>query len=127
MKRYTEEDVSNALQAIIDGCSTRKASRDWNIPATTLRGRLKGATTIREAKAPYQRLSQAQEQHLARWIIEQGALGFAPSHSQVLDFARRILLAQGDDIPLGRHWIEGFKQRSLYYDPPRQANRSQPH
>ncbi|RXG50412.1 hypothetical protein VDGE_30607 [Verticillium dahliae] len=76
MKRYTEEDVSNALQAIIDGCSTRKASRDWNIPATTLRGRLKGATTIREAKAPYQRLSQAQEQHLARWIIEQGALGW---------------------------------------------------
>jgi hypothetical protein len=60
----------------------------------------------------HQRLSSAQEKHLAAWILVQDALGVAPTHQQVKEFARRILEASGDTRPVGKHWISAFLARN---------------
>jgi hypothetical protein len=43
MKRsYTEYDVMQALDAIANGDSERRASLEWGVPRSTLKDRLKG-------------------------------------------------------------------------------------
>jgi hypothetical protein len=53
-----------------------------------------------------------QEEHLTRWILTQGGLGYAPTHAQIKHFAARILAIGGDTQPLGQHWIQHFLARN---------------
>ncbi|CCF43672.1 hypothetical protein CH063_13308 [Colletotrichum higginsianum] len=66
MSAYTEYEVNQALEAVANGQSLRKASIEWG-----------------------------QEAKLAEWIRIQHALGVAPTHLQVKLFAERILNAMG--------------------------------
>ncbi|KXH30964.1 hypothetical protein CSAL01_09169 [Colletotrichum salicis] len=100
MPNYTEIHVKNAENDVLQGKSIRKAAADWGIPYATLSRRLKGATTVRKSKEDFQRLSKSQEKSLAQWAIIQGSLGFAPSHTQVREFASRIVRKGGDQRPL---------------------------
>lgn len=112
MPEYTESAIFSALEDIDKGISLRKAAQRWGIPRSTLHNRLNGIVTRNEANEHNQRLSKQQESHLVNWIISQGALGFAPTHQQVREFAARIVKAGGDDQPLGKSWIEGFLRRN---------------
>jgi hypothetical protein len=51
-----------------------------------------------------QQLSPKQEEHLTRWILQQEALNYAPTHAQVRAIATSILKQVGDDRPLGKKW-----------------------
>jgi predicted transcriptional regulator len=69
MPRYTESDLQNALDALQAGSSLRKASKDWNIPLSTLYDRVNGSTSRRDANQHNQRLSETQETSLASWVL----------------------------------------------------------
>lgn len=111
MKPYTEEDVEQAIEAIVNGQSLRKASLEWGVPRTTLSDRLTGTKPWKQAFSGLQKLSPSQEDHLAQWVLTQDALGLPPSHLQVKQFAERILQAKGDSRPLGKRWIRSFLAR----------------
>ncbi|CCF44775.1 transposase [Colletotrichum higginsianum] len=83
MSAYTEYEVNQALEAVANGQSLRKASIEWG-----------------------------QEAKLAEWIRIQHALGVAPTHLQVKLFAERILHAMGDTEPIGKGWITAFLNRN---------------
>lgn len=112
MPSYSEEDILAAIQDIESGISQRVASQRWRIPRSTLRHRCKGGLNINEASECRQRLSKEQESHLAQWISVQNALGLPPTHQQIKEFAERVVKAGGDNIPLGKGWIEGFLRRN---------------
>lgn len=112
MVEYTESSILSAIQDVENGTSQRKASQRWGIPRSTLQARLTGHVTRSEANEHRQRLSKEQEHHLVGWILSSGALGFAPTHDQVKEFATRVLRAGGDDQPLGKRWMEGFMRRN---------------
>jgi hypothetical protein len=80
----------------------RKAAKEWGIPPTTLHRRANGSTSRRDANQHNQRLSETQETSLASWSLAQGELWLAPTQKQIKDFARRILIASGDQQPLGK-------------------------
>ncbi|TVY12485.1 hypothetical protein LARI1_G009560 [Lachnellula arida] len=90
--QYTELDIIDALNAVANGQSMRKACLDWGIPPGTLRNRING--------------------HEPRWILTQEALGLSPTHTQIKDFAQRLLVIRGDTITLGKRWIYGFLKRN---------------
>jgi len=108
MATYTENDVQNALADLCNGSALRTVSAHHGVPRTTLRGRLNGAQSCRDAHDDEQRLSTVQEEHLERWILRQEALGYAPTHAQVRAIASGILKQGGDDKPLGKKWIQHF-------------------
>ncbi|KZL64103.1 transposase, partial [Colletotrichum tofieldiae] len=112
MSAYTEYEVNQALEAVANGQSLRKASIEWGVPRSTLRSRIKGCQPRPLAFADLQRLSIGQEAKLAEWIRIQHALGVAPTHLQVKLFAERILQAMGDTEPIGRGWISAFLKRN---------------
>ncbi|KAM4054941.1 DDE superfamily endonuclease [Hirsutella rhossiliensis] len=55
---------------------------------------------------------QTQEKQLTEWILIQDALGLPPTHSQIRQFAQRMLAVKGDHTPLGKHWMQAFLRRN---------------
>jgi len=45
-------------------------------------------------------------------FLAQAALGLPPLHSQITEFATRIIRNGENTRPLGKHWIDGFLQRN---------------
>ncbi|KAJ3497355.1 hypothetical protein NLG97_g1973 [Lecanicillium saksenae] len=91
--------------------SGRQAAKKWEVPQSTLQGRLNGTTTRKEAFEQYQRLSDAQERHLCGWILIQDAASNPPTHNQVRRMAARVLENNSDLEPLGKNWLDGFLAR----------------
>lgn len=110
--RYTEESLSKAIAEVRAGRSVLSASKSYNIPRSTLRGRLNGVWPRAQAYDRLQALSGREESYLAQWAIAQGRLGLAPSHTMLRTFATRILARRGSTAPLGRHKIIKFLRRN---------------
>ena len=88
MKRsYTEYNVIQALDAIANNVSIRRASLDWGVPRATLQNRLYGHESHQEAAIPLQKLSPVQEKCLTDWVLVQESLGLGPIYTQIKDFA----------------------------------------
>ncbi|KAM9874670.1 transposase [Verticillium dahliae] len=112
MPRYTEDEINQALDAISNGQSIKQAASEWGIPRTTLNSRLQGTQPRNIAFASQQKLSPTQEKHLVDWIRIQAALGLPPTHSQVREFAERILGLRGGPQTIGKNWFQGFLRRN---------------
>ncbi|KAJ6436498.1 endo-beta-1,3-glucanase [Purpureocillium lavendulum] len=110
--QYTEYDISQALEAVAKGKSVRKASAAWGVLRIPLFNRLHGHECRKDAFFPLQRLSQTQENQLTEWVLLQDALGLPPTHSQIKQFAQRMLAVKGDHVPLGKHWMQAFLRRN---------------
>ncbi|OAQ60824.1 mutator-like element [Purpureocillium lilacinum] len=97
-----------------DDCSVsvELASRQWGVPRATLYDRTHGRECRKDAFSPLQRLSQTQEIQITEWILIQDALGLPPTHSQIKQFAQRMLAVKGDHVPLGKHWMQAFLRRN---------------
>jgi 4-hydroxybenzoate polyprenyltransferase len=112
MARYTEEDVQNALADLESGVALATAATRHGVPRTTLRRRFNGAQPHRHAHEGAQRLTPVQEEHLVKWILQQEALGYAPTHAQVRAIATAVLKREGDHKNLGKKWTTHFVQRN---------------
>ena len=111
MALYTEADIANALADIANGVPVATAGSRHGIPRTTLRDRISGSQHHNTTHTNMQRLSPEQEEHLARQILRQEALNYAPTHAQVRAIATGILKLAGDNRPLGKKWTNHLIQR----------------
>ena len=112
MKPYTEYNLSQAIKAVENGTSIRRAALDWGIPRITLHDRLKGSQSHKDAAAGQQSLSKVQEGHLAQWILTQATLGLPPTHAELKVFAQRVLTVKGDSRLLGKRWVQAFLKKN---------------
>lgn len=111
-KAYSEDDVNQALTAIGNGQSLRKAAMESGIPRSTLHHRLHGTQPWVTAFSDLQKLSTTQEDYLAHWIRIQAALGLPLTHQQLREPAGRVLQAKGDTQTLGKNWAQAFLKRN---------------
>ncbi|KAF7905173.1 uncharacterized protein EAF01_005694 [Botrytis porri] len=109
--RYTEEDIAEALRAITNGASIRRASLDYGVPRITLHDRIYGGVSHQKGAQILQKLSPIQENRLAEWILVQEALGTSPTHRQIREMAEHLLIVRGEDPSLGKKWIHSFFRR----------------
>ena len=100
--KYTQYDFDQALQAVANGQSVRKAAIDWAVPRSTLQARINGRDTHRVAAQSQMRLSLVQEEHLVGWILTQETVGIPLSHVQIYEIASQVLATKGDTNPLGK-------------------------
>ena len=112
MPSYTEDHITQALEAITQGQSIKKAALEWGVPRSTLQNRMRGTQSRDVAFSDQQRLSPTDENHLANWVRVQADLGLPPTHQQLKDFAKRILEVHGDVEPLGKNWVQSFIKRN---------------
>jgi 4-hydroxybenzoate polyprenyltransferase len=109
---YPQSVLSQALLAVANGQSVKKASADWGIPRSTLRSRLKGSETHQISTQGLQRLTTDEENNLVGWVLTQEAIGNPPTHAQIRLFAQRIIQQHGDESPIGKRWFQGFLRRN---------------
>ncbi|KAL2128698.1 hypothetical protein VTI74DRAFT_8819 [Chaetomium olivicolor] len=113
MPSYSEEDLQDALNRLHQKRgSIRRVARDFGIPASTLRARIKGSRPRKEAFETHQLISRAQDDKLTQWILTQVALTLPPTPAQIREFVARILEAQGDPRSVGKGWIRRFLRRN---------------
>jgi len=103
-----EYAIRQALQAINDGMSERKACDEFNVSRGTIQGRRAGASTSCESHTFMQHLTTDQEDCLVSWILEQEEQGFAPSHSRVRERAEKIIESGGRRLLIGKSWVSQF-------------------
>jgi len=108
---YTEDDVREALEAVANGQSIRKASLTWGVPRMTLQDRLYGKESRSQAFINLQKLPPIQESRLVDWILFQGIAGHPLTYAQIRDLIQRILAIAGETTILGKKWMYGFLKR----------------
>jgi hypothetical protein len=87
--------MRKACDDMSKGHGIRKTSKKYNIPYTTLRGRIRGRLLKQVAHQDKQRLSMVQEDDLANWVLFQASVGEAPTHAQIRELAQRIAFESG--------------------------------
>ena len=83
--------------------SVRKAAEFYSVPRSTLQRRVNGTPTRQIARAEQQILSPVQEDMLAQWCLNLGALAQAPNHAQIREMASLILRVNGYTEALGKN------------------------
>jgi hypothetical protein len=119
MPSYTEEDVTNASNALVNGeiKSIRRAALVYQIPFSTLRYRLQNRKTKLESHVSQQLLTPIEESTLENWIYRAAKLGTPITLQLVKILASEIQLersSKNDETelsPISDRWIDRFRTR----------------
>ncbi|RYP62975.1 hypothetical protein DL771_009502 [Monosporascus sp. 5C6A] len=103
--------AAQAIDEVERGRSLRSASKGYQVDRRYITRRIEGVPTREEVNEAQQKLSRAQEEGLAHWVIVQGHLGYAPPHSRFRLYAQRILINNGNPERLGKGWVARFLRR----------------
>ena len=96
--------------------SIREASKLYNVPFETLRRRVNGSVNSGCKPGPATVLTEAEEEHLASYLIQMADMGFGLSREIVMCLAFKIVDATQRKHPFkdqkaGRAWFDGFCRR----------------
>jgi len=79
--------------------SIRAVAKLYEIPRSTLQTRAYSVVSIAKRRNPNQKLTQLEEDSLAKWIISIDTRGAAPRPSTMRDMANILLAARGESPP----------------------------
>ena len=91
----------------------REAARQYNVPESTLRTRLRGTTNRAETRANNHKLTKTEEESLIQWILSMDQRGGAPRPTTVREMANLLLKAR-ETTPVqtvGEKWVYNFIKR----------------
>src|SRR5947207_12054407 len=70
--------------------SAEAAAKHFNVPASTLRHRVKGRVSRQESRTGLQKLTPSQEEELVRWITQLTIIGYSPQYGLAREMAEAI-------------------------------------
>jgi hypothetical protein len=116
---YTEEDVTNALNALVNGeyQSIRKAAIAFQIPYSTLQKRRKNQKSYSESHVSQQLLTPIEETTLENWIYRAAKLGAPITLQLVKILASEIQTKRSSNYdenklsPISDRWVDRFRTR----------------
>lgn len=100
-----------AIDEVANGRSILAASKAHQVERTYVRRRIEGIRTKQEESQRRQKVSDQMETSLAKWIVIQGNLGYAPPHARFRNFAQRLLINTGSSQVLGKKGVKRFLKR----------------
>src|SRR5689334_8450090 len=108
-----ERRIILALQAIEEGqfSSVRLAALTFEVSYRTLYYRRAGRPFRPDCPPNGKNLTLIEEQAIIRYILELGDRGFPPTKPLVREMAD-ALLADRDQKPVGKNWVDRFIKRS---------------
>lgn len=87
-----------------------RAAKIYNIPYSTLTGRMNGRTNLLERRPANHKLTKLEEEVISQYILDLDSRGFAPRLAGVEDMAN-YLLATRRGKRVGKLWAHRFVQR----------------
>ncbi|VDI22166.1 Hypothetical predicted protein [Mytilus galloprovincialis] len=116
-RNYALEDIKNAVQMVENkAMSIRSASRQYNVPKTTIIDKLNGRSSLQARSGPSPVLFDSEEEMLVHWVIDMAKIGYGQTRQQLLYTVKTILDHDGrktpfkDNLP-GKDWLYAFMKR----------------
>lgn len=115
-RKYSNEDVVNALKEVDHGATIAASARKFGIPRSTLSEKRSGKHPIDCRMGPDTVLTQDEENLLEEWIFHVSDAGFPVTKHQLLDSVQRILNKSKRKTVFtnnrpGRKWYAAFRKR----------------
>jgi hypothetical protein len=119
MPSYTKEDVTNALNSLVNGGykSIHRAALVFQIPYSTLRNRVQKPKSRKESHVSQQTLTPIKESTLESWIYRAAKLGTPVTRQLVKILASEIQSEkssnnnENESRPISDRWIDRFRTR----------------
>lgn len=116
IKKFSEEDVAKALEAIQNGMSERKAAETFNVHRSTIQFRRSTKFNNKTTFGPAPVLSNDEENQLEKWIITCHKKGFPVRDEDIKWSVKRFLDENPRPNPFnanlpGKGWMEAFLRR----------------
>lgn len=113
--KYPEEDMAAAIISVREGgLGIKKAARQFNVPKTTLRYKVRGIYPEKRRMGPDTIFSEDEEKLLATWVLDVAKAGFPVSKENFLvsvtRLSKELKKEFKHEVP-GRKWYEGFLKR----------------
>ena len=105
------------LKGGIHSCKTRytmnvrQAAEEFQVPKSTLHGRLTGKVKFGCIGGPQRYLTEEEEIELVRFLFKCSSIGYAKSRKEVLAIVQKILLEKGIEKFVSNGWWESFRHR----------------
>ncbi|CAG2184999.1 unnamed protein product [Mytilus edulis] len=116
-RNYALEDIKNAVQMVESkAMSIRSASRQYNVPKTTIIDKLNGRSSLQARSGPSPVLFDSEEEMLVHWVIDMAKIGYGQTRQQLLYTVKTILDHDGKKTPFkdnlpGKDWLYAFMKR----------------
>ena len=114
-KTWRDEDMQAAVATFkAGGISFRNAASQFNVPKSSLRDRVTGRVIHGKKNGAETKLTPADEEKLAAYLIETSKQGYGKSKEIILFMATQIALKRGKTISggcLSDMWWKGFLKR----------------
>lgn len=115
--QYSPHKITSALNAIKNGMPVSTASRNFNVPRTTLRHKISGKAPETSGRVgPQAVLGREIENELVVWIKDCARAGFPINKEGLLDSVKKIVIKGQINTPFknnrpSRSWFDGFMAR----------------
>jgi hypothetical protein len=112
-----EGQIALAMQAFKQGhiSSLRAVTKAYDVPETTLRGRVKGICARHDTVPINRKLTTTEESTLVEWILSMDRRGLAPTRDIVHQMANLLLQkrSQNQDpcVTVGQRWVYNLVRR----------------
>jgi hypothetical protein len=87
------------------------AATIYNVPEKTIRRRRTGISSQCDCQPNSRKLTELEEEVIAKYILDLDQRGFAPTYSAVRDMADKLLAARGGG-QVGQKWPANFVKRT---------------
>lgn len=112
---YTQTDLENAIAAVSNGTTIRKASIDFGIPRSTLSDYNKNRISKLKRIGPQTVLSESEEKSIVNWIIYRAKHGAPVTKKDLFESVQHFVRSLRRKTPFtedrpGSYWYEGFRK-----------------
>lgn len=116
IKKYSPEDMQQAVDAVHRGMSVASASKQYKIPRITLLYKAKGKYPVDCRMGPETILTSVEENLLVKWLLSLADSGFPATRLQLLDSVQMLVTKLNRSNPFknnrpGKKWFRCFLTR----------------
>ena len=99
-RRYTNDDLMRAVEAVRKGASKNRAAKDFGVPITTIKDRIAGRISLKTTTSgPQPVLSNEEEKVLVKWILDMGNAAFPVTALKIRLEVKKIIDKDGRITP----------------------------
>ena len=103
--------LMNAMAAVDNGISIRKAAEMYGVPRSTLHDHVSGKIAYGAKSGPSPYLTTEEEEELASFLIQTAKIGYPHTKAQVFSVVQQIIDSKGIKSTVSNGWWERFRGR----------------
>ena len=110
-RNWNEIGMNNAVKAVRQGTSVRRAAELFNVPKSTLSDKVLGKVPMRARSGPPSYLTIEEEEELTSFLLELAKIGYALTRKEVIAIVQRVVDSKNISAIVSNGWWERYVNR----------------